>query len=193
MSVQSGDKSEPDKASCERRIQILEVALKLFAERGVEGTTIKQIAERADISAGLLYHYFKGKSDLLKEVIDHRTLELPQLEALHDKPVEEVLPLFVQAICEDLRANIEIIWIFFREHRTSPSVAQEIERKRQKCSASLTGYLQARQDSGELRRFPPEVAARSLMGALFSIHLTETPSRDFVEAMVDIYIKGIKN
>lgn len=191
MSVQSGD-SGADKLACERRTQILEVALKLFAEKGVEGTTIKQIAERADISAGLLYHYFKGKSDLLKEAIDHRALKLPQLEELHDRTVEEVLPLFVRGICDDLRENIEVIWIFFREHRTSTTIAQEIERKRQKCSASLTGYLQARQRAGELRDFSPEVAARFLMGALFSIHLTETPSEEFVESMVDIFIKGIK-
>jgi AcrR family transcriptional regulator len=191
MSVQSGD-SGPDKLACERRVQILEVALKLFAEKGVEGTTIKQIAERADISAGLLYHYFKGKSDLLKEVIDHRALQLPHLEELHDRPVEEVLPLFVRGICDDLRENIEIIWIFFREHRTSATVANEIDRKRQKCSTSLTGYLEARQTAGELREFSPEVAARFLMGALFSVHLTETPTDEFIESMVDIFIKGIK-
>ena len=174
-------------------MQILEVALKLFAEKGVEGTTIKQIAERADISAGLLYHYFKGKADLLKEVIDHRALQLPQLEELHGRPVEEVLPLFVRGICDDFRQNIEIIWIFFREHRTSATVAHEIDRKRQRCSTSLSGYLAARQQAGELRPdFSPEVAARFLMGALFSIHLTETPGSDFIEAMVDIFIKGIK-
>lgn len=191
MSVQS-ENSPPDKDANERRVQILEVALKLFAEKGVEGTTIKQIAERADISAGLLYHYFKGKSDLLKEVVDHRALKLPHLEELHDRPVEEVLPLFVRGICDDFRENIEIIWILFREHRTSATVAQEIDRKRQRCSSSLTGYLRARQQAGELRDLSPEVAARFLMGALFSIHLTETPSDEFIESMVDIFIKGIK-
>lgn len=191
MSVQS-EHGDPDKIAFERRTQILEVALKLFAEKGVEGTTIKQIAERADISAGLLYHYFKGKSDLLKEAIDHRALRLPQLEEMHDRPVEEVLPVFVRGVCDDLRENIEVIWIFFREHRTSATVAQEIERKRQQCSSSLTGYLRARQVAGELRDFCPEVAGRFLMGALFSIHLTETPSPEFVQSMVDIFIRGIK-
>lgn len=192
MSVQSDD-SGHDRLVEERRTQILEVALKLFAEKGVEGTTIKQIAERADISAGLLYHYFKGKSDLLKEVVDHRSLKLPHLEELHDRPVEEVLPLFVQAICDDFRENIEIIWIFFREHRTSATVAQEIDRKKQRCASSLWAYLKARQEAGELRNFEPEVAARFLMGALFALHLTETPEPAFVESMVDIFIKGIKS
>lgn len=56
----------------------------------------------------------------------------------------------------------------------------------------MTGYLRARQQAGELRDLSPEVAARFLMGALFSIHLTETPSDEFIESMVDIFIKGIK-
>ncbi len=191
MSVQSGNTD--DGMACERRIQILEVALKLFAERGVEGTTIKQIAERADISVGLLYHYFDGKAALLQAIFEHRALKLPQLEEMHDKPVEDVLPLFVQGVCDDLRENIEIIWIFFREQRSSSTVAEQVEKKRQRCSQSLSGYLRARQEAGELRDFPPEIAARMLMGALFSSHLTETPEREMICAMVDIFIKGIKS
>ncbi len=192
MSVQSGN-TETDGMACERRIQILEVALKLFAERGVEGTTIKQIAERADISVGLLYHYFDGKAALLQAIFEHRALKLPQLEEMHSESVESVLPLFVQSICDDLRENIEIIWIFFREHRCSSTVAEQVEKKRQRCSQSLTGYLEARQAAGELRSFPPEVAARMLMGALFSSHLTETPDMETISGMVDIFIKGIKS
>lgn len=191
MSVQSSH-NEPERECQERRTQILEVALKLFAEKGVEGTTIKQIAETASISPGLLYHYFKGKADLLAEVIECRSLKLPELEALHERSVEEVIPLFARGICDDLRANIEVIWIFFREQRTSAIVAQEIDRKRQECLSSLAHYLKARQDLGEIRSLPPEVAARFLVGALFSAHLTDTPSQEFIDTLVDIFIKGIK-
>lgn len=192
MSVQSGH-TEPEGTAGERRIQILEVALKLFAERGVEGTTIKQIAERADISVGLLYHYFDGKTALLQAIFEHRALKLPQLEEMHHQPVEEVLPLFAKSICDDLRENIEIVWIFFREQRSSPMVSEQVERKRQLCAQSLSGYLQSRQQAGELRDFSPEIAARMLLGALFSSHLTETPQPEMISAMVDIFIKGIKS
>lgn len=191
MSVQSGN-SEFERGLCERRVQILEVALKLFADQGVEGTTIKQIASEAKISAGLLYHYFKGKTDLLAAIMEYRALKLPQLEKFHHQGVEEVLPVFVRRICDDFRQNIEIIWIFYREQRTSTVVAKEIERKRNSCLVSLATYLKARQQAGELRTFQPEVAARFLLGALFSIHLTNTPEPEFIEELVNIFIKGIK-
>ena len=41
-----------------RREQLLEVAARLFAQRGLEGTTTKDIAREAGVSAGLLYHYY---------------------------------------------------------------------------------------------------------------------------------------
>lgn len=45
----------------ERREQLLELALELFAERNFEEISIDEIAQRAGISKGLLYHYFPGK------------------------------------------------------------------------------------------------------------------------------------
>ncbi|AKQ47553.1 hypothetical protein TH63_07780 [Rufibacter radiotolerans] len=48
---------------------ILDAALELFAEQGYDKTSIRQIAQRADISLGLLYNYFKSKEDLLKEIL----------------------------------------------------------------------------------------------------------------------------
>lgn len=48
----------------ERKREIIETALKLFAEKGYENTTIQDIAERMDVSQGLCYRYFKSKSEI---------------------------------------------------------------------------------------------------------------------------------
>ena len=48
--------------------QIQEVALALFAEHGFEKTSIRMIAQKANISLGLLYNYYAGKDELLKEI-----------------------------------------------------------------------------------------------------------------------------
>ncbi|MEK5061208.1 TetR/AcrR family transcriptional regulator [Paenibacillus shunpengii] len=48
-----------------RRIQILNAALRVFAEYGVEGTKMSMIAKAADLSHGLMYHYFESKEELL--------------------------------------------------------------------------------------------------------------------------------
>ncbi|HET7115517.1 MAG TPA: helix-turn-helix domain-containing protein [Hanamia sp.] len=48
---------------------ILEAALKVFAERGYNGSTISMIAEEAGISKGLLYTYFESKEILLDNLL----------------------------------------------------------------------------------------------------------------------------
>lgn len=50
------------------RAALLDAALLCFAERGYEGTSIRDIATRAGLSLGLLYHYFPSKEALLGEL-----------------------------------------------------------------------------------------------------------------------------
>ena len=49
----------------DRRESILAAALEAFVERGFHGTAIPQIAERANIAAGTIYHYFDSKEALV--------------------------------------------------------------------------------------------------------------------------------
>lgn len=53
----------PERA--DRKESILAAALACFVERGFHGTAIPQIAERADIAAGTIYHYFDSKDALV--------------------------------------------------------------------------------------------------------------------------------
>ena len=43
----------------QRRAQLIDTALGVFAEKGVEGTTVKDLSEAAGVAQGLLYHYFR--------------------------------------------------------------------------------------------------------------------------------------
>jgi AcrR family transcriptional regulator len=53
----------PDRA--DRHESILDAALQCFVERGFHGTAIPQIAEKAGIAAGTIYHYFDSKEALV--------------------------------------------------------------------------------------------------------------------------------
>jgi AcrR family transcriptional regulator len=54
----------------ERREQLLDVGRHLFAERGLEGTSIEEIAARADVSKPVVYEHFGGKEGLYAVVVD---------------------------------------------------------------------------------------------------------------------------
>lgn len=61
---------EPEK----KRGNILDAALKLFAEKGLHGTSIRDIASDAGENAGLIYYYFHDKDDLYLAVGVERVL-----------------------------------------------------------------------------------------------------------------------
>lgn len=52
------------------RQRLLNAAAELFAERGVEGTSIDAIAQRADRTSGAVYDHFGGKDGLLLALLD---------------------------------------------------------------------------------------------------------------------------
>jgi AcrR family transcriptional regulator len=52
-----------------RRAEILAIATKLFAEKGFQATSIREIANAAGILSGSLYYHFDTKEDMLHEII----------------------------------------------------------------------------------------------------------------------------
>jgi AcrR family transcriptional regulator len=51
------------------RRRILEIALSLMSQRGVDGTSMRDLASAADLNVASLYHYFPSKRDLLESVL----------------------------------------------------------------------------------------------------------------------------
>src|SRR5438270_12788066 len=60
----------------ERRHQLIDIARSLFAERGYEGTSIEEIALRANVSKPVVYEHFGGKEGLYAVVVDREVRRL---------------------------------------------------------------------------------------------------------------------
>ena len=67
----AGDRSAEDLTA---RARIRDAALRLFAERGLDGTTIRDIAKEAGVSGGLIRHHF-GSKDGLRSACDVYALD----------------------------------------------------------------------------------------------------------------------
>ena len=98
---------KPALQGSDRRQQILEAALDLFAEQGLDGATSKDIAERAEVTHGLIYFYFKTKDELFKAAFDYaleRALARLDVTAIaqSDDPPEEALTHLLQRFLDAL-------------------------------------------------------------------------------------------
>lgn len=63
----------------EKKRMIMDVALELFATEGFHATSISKIAEKANISKGLLYNYFTSKEELLKTITEEFSAEVVEM------------------------------------------------------------------------------------------------------------------
>lgn len=89
----------------EARQQIKDAAFELFAEKGYSNTSVRAIAERANKSKGLIYHYFDGKADILQAIFD-------DLASLGDKALDFPDGL---SSAEQLKYLLEMIFGYIKE------------------------------------------------------------------------------
>jgi len=96
--MMSGEQAFDDPASAgepARVDRILNAALKTFAARGTEATSLRMIAAAAGVSLGLVQHHFVTKANLIQAVDDHVTTMLTALlatpaSAPADDPVADI-------------------------------------------------------------------------------------------------------
>ena len=89
----------------DKQIQMLQVAEKLFAEKGFDGTSIREISKQANINVAMVSYYFGSKEKLLEAIMLYRTNDLKvQLEHLFEQkltPIEKMekyISLYIQKI-----------------------------------------------------------------------------------------------
>jgi AcrR family transcriptional regulator len=101
-----------------RRNQLLDLALSLFAERGVENVSIKDLASEAHVAQGLIYYYFESKDALLAAVFQRHN-PFPQVQSIIEKifglPVQEGLVQFTQDLARLMPEKRNIYRILLRE------------------------------------------------------------------------------
>ncbi|MCZ8522636.1 MULTISPECIES: TetR/AcrR family transcriptional regulator [Paenibacillus] len=122
-------KQQLQKIRDDRREQIKQAALKVFARRGITGTKTSMIAAEAGISEGLMYRYFHSKDDLFTELVEdlleEAAREMGQAAHLPGTPYEQIQALTEQMLDEKNKYAFMLIQQARRAERL-PSKAAEI-------------------------------------------------------------------
>lgn len=122
-------KEQYEKIRESSRTEILNAALELFGENGFHATSISQIAEKAGISKGLMYNYFKSKDDLLKNIIDNgfQVLSDMMLEVGQKSEPCEVLEEIIHLSLEHIKQNLTY-WKLFMSLILQSSIQKDVEK-----------------------------------------------------------------
>lgn len=186
----------------QRRAQILEVAARLFAEKGYEATSIEDIAVGVDILKGSLYYYFRSKQELLLEVA--RQAHSIPFDALTDamdsvgtapEKVWHYVEMSVRTVAEHPARTAA----FYSEMRhLEPRHAREIIDARDRYESLLIDVLAAGQEDGSIARdAPPGLLARGIFGIINSASRWYRPGgswpADLVSvAYADLVVSGVR-
>lgn len=156
----------------DRRQQILETAFGLFARKGYEGATTREIAEEAGINEALLFRHFPSKEKLYWTMIEelcHARGRRHRVQKMLDEGGTD-LGVFQQIAREFLtrtprdRELTRLLWFTALEnHELSARffrifVADYYE--------ALAGYIRLRIRAGAFRKTDPLLAARGFLGML---------------------------
>jgi AcrR family transcriptional regulator len=177
-----------------RRVQFMDSALEVFAARGFDGTSVKDLAEAAGATQGLLYHYFPSKEALLEAALERHYFlpELRRITALDDKrPAAEVLLELARGFARVLHEHRSVVQLMLREAPSNAAVRQRLDRGREEGVRLVAGYLASRVEGGELRPHDCENSARLLFYGVLAAHLANTPSEPFLSSAVDTLLHGL--
>jgi AcrR family transcriptional regulator len=114
-----------------KRKSILDAALKLISENGFHGTSMSKLAKEAGISVGIIYHYFKGKDEIIDELYRDVFRGLAEtLTRLQDKsqPLKEQITQLWKAMVQFYLKNPQIS-SFVQQYKNSPYFRPEIDRE----------------------------------------------------------------
>jgi len=188
-------KSSRQQQAVVRREHLVDTALALFSEQGYDATSIKQIAVRAGVAVGLLYHYFPSKSEVMRAVWERHSF-LPELHGLllveHSSAATHVLQDVAERFSAMLDRKEALFRLMVRESQSNPEVADCLHAIVEESITALGAYLETRVRVGELRPHDGTLTARMLLGTVLTTHLARLPTRPWAEIVAQL-LDGINS
>jgi AcrR family transcriptional regulator len=156
----------------DRRRELVEAAVRVFARKGFHGSRVGDIAEEAGVAHGLLYHYFRSKDEVLETIFrdawQRLTIETDRIEA-SDIALREQLRRFARIYLGSWLVTPELIAVLVREIARSPAVGSQVGEVRG-VFLSLMRMIEAARERGEVRAdCNALLAAWTVYGALEEI------------------------
>ncbi len=186
------------------RTRILKAALQLFARKGYDATTTKDLAAAAGVAEGTLFRHFTNKKAILIEVATNGWVELltDLLTELSEMGSYKAVAQVMRRRMFRLRESSDLMRVCFMEAQFHPELRDRIQGEViTKMTDVAEAFFQTAMDRGIYRRTNPKIVAQVFLGmfaiAGFSDQTIINPNashqemKEMAEGIADIFLHGV--
>ena len=199
VQVLNGGSSRVQRRSEARRTDILRAASRVFRRRGLAAAGMREIAEEADVSPGILYYYFSGKDEILlfcqERTLEHMLAAVEAARALPSSSAERlrgVLQAHVHAMLDELEgatAHLEV-------EALPEALRAPVMEKRDRYERAVRALVAEGIKRGEFAKADAALVTRAMLGAVNWSARWYRPdgpqtSAEVANALSDYLVKGL--
>lgn len=184
----------------DKQIHILQIAEKLFAEHGFDGTSIRMISKEAKINIAMVNYYFGSKESLLEKLIIYRTsdlkLKLEEVLKTDHSPITKI-EKFVNLYIEKMDCNKNLYQIL---HSEISSPKRKIDLKafsevRKNNLEILKSIIELGQNKNVFKKnINVALITPTILGTYFHFHSNKLFFKDLLNLKTEVaYENYIKN
>lgn len=187
----------------ERKLRhILRHAAQVFAEKGYEGASIRDISRATGVSLSGLYYYFESKQKLLYLIQYHtftRILQrLEQRLAGATDPMERLRILVLNHLDYFLRHPVEMKVLSHEDEALEGQYRKEVAEIKRRYYSIAAGIFEELRRAKHVGRVNPRIAVLSLFGMMNWIYTWHNPKVDpqaerLAETITGIFLEGVAN
>ena len=191
----------------DRKKQLLEIAMKLFSERGFDGTSTHEIAEAAGVNEALIFRHFHTKEDFFWAVLSDRVERRGRNRRIRELAksegdFREVLVAIAETLLDRTDDDAAVTRLLFYSALRNRELSHRFFRiYGQEKFETLADHIRVGIAAGRLRAVNPAIAARSFLGMIVYHYLVEEvfgvphaqalSTRELAVELVSIFMEGI--
>lgn len=184
-----------------RKEQILEIATKLFHEKGYHATSMRHLAEQLGMEAASLYNHIAGKEELLQQIcFGMATFYNAHMEGVENEAIPPVARVekLVRFHIGMMLTHFEQVYVTNRDwkHLKEPLLGNFLQQ-RKAYEKRFAGLVAAAIAAGEIKALHPHAAVLTILSAVRGIEYWQRNPRNISavqieEDMVQILMDGLK-
>ena len=191
----------------DRKKQLIDTAMRLFAEQGFDGTSTREIAEAAGVTEAIIFRHFRTKEDLYWAVLadrverrgrNRRIRELLESGADLREVLISIAEILLDRSADDAAVTRLLFYSALRNRELSDRFFETYAHEKFEL---LAEFLRKQIEDGHLRAVNPLLAARSFLGMIIYHYLVQElfggnryrtmDVHDVATEIADLFLQGV--